>query len=120
VFPPSDHNGPTQGLIIPSLTLPAALRRPTPYGQTLGEVRILLLGRKGAGKTLLSSILLDGNEDVVEVGSWESGDDGEVIRASTYWIEHKDAHGLEKYEPAHNVELTEIAGYEQDSNVCSR
>ncbi len=34
-----------QGLIIPSLSLPDALRRPTPFGQTLGDIRILVLGR---------------------------------------------------------------------------
>ena len=36
-------------LIIPSLTLPLSLRRPTPYGQGVGEVRLLVLGRKGCG-----------------------------------------------------------------------
>jgi hypothetical protein len=115
--PSSDHHELTQGLIIPSLTLPAALRHPTPYGQTLGDVRLLVLGRKGVGKTSLSSILLDGNEDVVEIGTWESADHGMAIRASTYWIEHRDAHGLETFEPARNIEIVEIAGYEHEDEA---
>ncbi|KAH8997921.1 hypothetical protein EDB92DRAFT_1307296 [Lactarius akahatsu] len=36
----------TQGLIIPSLALPAALRQPTPYGKTLGDIRLLALGKR--------------------------------------------------------------------------
>ncbi|KAF8064968.1 hypothetical protein FPV67DRAFT_162804 [Lyophyllum atratum] len=113
--PPSEHphaRDSTQGLVIPSLTLPAALRRPTPYGQTVGDLRILVLGSKGAGKSFLSGILLEDNEDVVEVGTWENADHGRIIHASTDWIEHRDAHGLEKFEATRNVEIVELSGYE--------
>ncbi|KAF5384432.1 hypothetical protein D9615_003466 [Tricholomella constricta] len=107
----------TQGLVIPSLTLPAALRRPTPYGQTVGDLRILVLGSKGAGKSFLSGLLLEDNEDVVEVGIWEDAEYGRVIHASTDWVEHRDAHGLEKFEPTRNVEIVELPGYDHTTNT---
>ncbi|GLB39697.1 hypothetical protein LshimejAT787_0702070 [Lyophyllum shimeji] len=113
--PESEHQrarDSTQGLVIPSLTLPAALRRPTPYGQTIGDLRILVLGSKEAGKSFVSGLLLEDNEDVVEVGTWEEADYGRVIRASTDWIEHRDAHGLEKFEPTRNIEIIELSGYD--------
>jgi len=71
---------------------------------------------------------LEDNEEVVEVGTWEDpvGSSGEgdeemvllamqgakVLHASTAWIEHNDAHGLEKFEPARNVEIVELSGYD--------
>ena len=48
---------------------------------------------------------------------WEDIDGGRVLRASTYWIEHRDAHGLEKFEPAHNIEIVELAGYDYHDDV---
>ncbi|KAF8647318.1 hypothetical protein AX16_006780 [Volvariella volvacea WC 439] len=133
----------TQGLIIPSLTLPSALRRPTFYGQTLGDLRLLVLGAQGAGRHIVEGLLLEENEHIIEVGEWEdyfsqdpiddadaaeSGLVGQtlratpdggiglstvkVIRASTDWVEHRDAHGLEKFEPMRNVELIEVSGYD--------
>ncbi|KAF5350463.1 hypothetical protein D9756_008620 [Leucocoprinus leucothites] len=101
----------TEGLIIPSLTLPAALRRPTAYGKAIGELRLLVLGNQGTGKTFLTNLLLEDNEAVVEVGNWEETEHGKVLYASTDWIEHRDAHGLEKYEPIRNVEIIELPGY---------
>ncbi|KAG6917330.1 hypothetical protein DXG01_002901 [Tephrocybe rancida] len=109
----------TNGLVIPSLTLPTALRRPTPYGQTLGDLRLLVLGSKGVGKSFVSGLLLEENEDVVEVGAWEGSEDGRVIHASTDWIEHRDAHGLEKFEPTRNVEIVEFPGYDSTTNSHS-
>ncbi|TEB32764.1 hypothetical protein FA13DRAFT_1731279 [Coprinellus micaceus] len=128
----SDAAGATSGLIIPSLALPPALKRPTPYGQTVGEVRLLVLARQGAkvggGRGFVANLLLEDNDDVVEVGEWEEpvrggleneeeeemvllGKTGaKVLRASTDWVEHADAHGLEKYEPARNVEVCELPG----------
>jgi hypothetical protein len=99
------------------LTLPTALRHPTPYGQTLGDVRLLVLGRKGAGKTRLANILLEGNEDIVEVGAWEDTIYGMTIRASTSWLEHQGAEGLERFEPSKNVTIVEISGYNENDHV---
>jgi len=108
-----DH---TQGLIIPSLTLPAALRRPTTWGQTIGDLRLVVLGSKGSGKTSLCTLLLDDNDDVVETGGWEDLDDGrgKMVRASTDWV---DPHGVESFEPAKNVEVHELPGYEHTDDV---
>ena len=114
--PQSDHaREPTQGLIIPSLTLPEALPRPTQYGKTLGDVRLLVIGDAADDHALVSSLLLDDNEDVVDTGDWEAIRDGSVLHASTDWIEHKDAHGLEKFEPSRNVEL--IARHDMHGDV---
>jgi len=110
--PPQDYlHEHSQGFIIPSLTLPAALRHPTPYGQTLGDVRLLVLGRKEAGKTKLANLLLEGNEDVVEVGAWEDTVHGTMVRASTSWVEHQGAQGLERFESSKNITIVEISGY---------
>lgn len=110
------------GLIIPSLTLPDALRRPTPFGQTLGNLKVLVLGGQGAGKSFLTGLLLEDNEDVVDVGTWEDwngGSDsyGKVLRASTDWVEQRDVFGLERYEPTRNVEIVELPGYSHDADV---
>ncbi|KAI6165295.1 hypothetical protein EDD17DRAFT_1438254, partial [Pisolithus thermaeus] len=51
-------------------------------------------------------LLLDDNEDVVDPGIWEETDEGSVLRASTDWVEHRDPHGLEKFEPSRNVEIS--------------
>ena len=132
-----DGHQATSGLVIPSLTLPPALKRPTPYGQTLGDLRLLVLARHGAapgGKGFLATLLLEDNDDIVEVGEWEDpvtaheeeldnetiqlGKAGaKVLRASTDWIEHTDAHGLEKYEPMRNVEVVELPGYDALTDV---
>ncbi|KAH9903268.1 hypothetical protein C8Q73DRAFT_832085 [Cubamyces lactineus] len=117
----------TSGLVIPSLTLPSPSRRPTPYGQTLGELRLLLLGPKGTDTNAIASQLVDDNEDVVEVGIWEEdpraggssarGKRKATLRASTHWVEHRDAHGLERVEPARNVELVELPPYDPYGEV---
>lgn len=114
--PHSDHaRESTQGLIIPSLTLPEALHQPTPYGQTLGDLRLLVVG----GKDFLTKLLLEDNDDIVDEGQWEDTGFGRILRASTDWIDHRDAHGLEKFEPTRNVEINELPGYECNNNVCS-
>lgn len=111
---PSEHaRESTQGLIIPSLTLPEALHQPTPYGQTLGDIRLLVVG----GKDFLAKLLLEDNDDIVDTGEWEDSGYGRIRRASTDWIDHRDAHGLEKYEPTRNVEINELPGYECNDNV---
>jgi len=40
-----------------------------------------------------------------------------LLRASTDWVEHRDAHGLEKFEPIRNVEILEVPGYEHIDDV---
>lgn len=118
--PQSDHaRESTQGLIIPSLTLPEALPRPTQYGKTLGDIRLIVIGDAAEDRTLVSSLLLDDNEDVVDTGDWETTSDSFVLRASTDWIEHKDAHGLEKFEPSRNVELIVCRNIQGDVRVCN-
>ena len=107
-------------LVIPSLALPAALPHATTFGRTLGDLRLLVLGEKGVGKTTFANLLLKNNDDVVEIGGWEYFDEegqANVLRASTHWIEHGDAHGLEKFEPAKNVEIIELPGYDQHAEV---
>ena len=100
---------PAQGLIIPSLTLPAALRQPTPYGKTVGDVRILVFGSTDPGASSVADMVLEDNEDVVDVMPSEVTHNGHVVRASTDWAEHRDAHGLEKFEPTNNVEIIDIS-----------
>jgi hypothetical protein len=75
---------------------------------------------------------LEDNDDVVETGEWEDivvDVDGEDtgngrplmtmmrIRASTDWLEHRDPYGLEKFEPAKNVHVYEVPGYEHTDDV---
>ena len=107
---PEDHS---LRLVIPSLTLPAALPHPSPYGQSLGDVRLLILGRKGIGKTTLANLLLELNDDIVHVSGWE----GNVLSASTDWLDLGDVGGLEKFEPALNVQITELPGYDPQRDV---
>ena len=107
----------TQGLIIPSLTLPASLRQPTPYGKTVGDVRILVFGNADPGGSSVTDVLLEDNEDVVDVGPSEVTHNGRVIRASTDWAEHRDAHGLEKFDPTHNVEILDVSKLVSASEV---
>lgn len=106
----------TQGLIIPSLTLPSALKQPTQYGKTLGQVRLIFLCRKGAAENLTVQLLLDDNPDIVDVESWEQLEYGRLMRASTDWVEHLDPHGLDKFEPTRNVEVIE-ACYDHSDDV---
>ena len=107
----------TQGFIIPSLTLPAPLRQPTPHGKTVGDIRILAFGNADLGPSSIVDLLLEGNEDVVDVGPSEAIHHGVITRASTDWVEHMDAHGLEKFEPTHNVEILDISGHASAGDV---
>ncbi|KAF9011723.1 hypothetical protein BDQ17DRAFT_784403 [Cyathus striatus] len=80
----------------------------------MGEVRLIVVG-KGTKKVVGEMLDMDDSEDVVDVGRWE----GDVIRASTDWIEHLDAHGLEKYEALKNVEVRviEVLDDEEDDII---
>jgi hypothetical protein len=106
------------------------LTQPTPFGQTLGVLRLLVLGAQGAGKSFLTGLLLEDNEHVVEVGAWEDWEEGvrasrgatsfgygKVLKASTDWLERRDAYGSETYEPTRNVHIVELPGYAQDADV---
>ena len=79
---------------------------------------MLVLGAQ-AGKSFLTNLLMEDNEDVVEVGMWEDSDDhaGKVLKASTDWVEVKDGLGLERFEPLRNVEIVELPGYGYDTDV---
>ena len=110
-----EHEDHALRLVIPSLTLPAALPHPSPYGQTLGDLRLLILGRKGIGKTTLANLLLESNDDIVHVSGWERN----VLTASTDWLDNDDNGGLEKFEPALNVQITELPGYDPQGDVSS-
>jgi hypothetical protein len=113
---PSNDN-PSEGLVIPSLVLPAALKRPTIYGKTIGDIRLIHLTRSPTDSAFVQ-LLLDENEDVVDVGSWEQFSHGRSIRASTDWIEHSDAHGLERFEPSKNIELVQVIASDNQPPVC--
>lgn len=114
----SDHDRESvQELIIPSLTLPAALRPPTAYGKTLGDVRLLVLDADMANGSSFTSTLFEENEDVVDIGVSEPTKNGFVQRASTDWVEQRDAHGLERIEPAHNVEILQLPTYNPNDEL---
>ena len=136
--PPSLVGPSPLSLLIPSIPLPHSLRHPTPFGQTLGSLRILVL-RSGSSPNL-TSILLEDNEDVVDVGEWEAwpgagnadefADLGKAVKASTDWKrrlaqgnynarfsggESENAEeSLFEFEPSRNVEIVEL---ERDVNV---
>ena len=44
--------------------------------------------------------------------------DGLVVRASTDWIEHNDAHGLAKFELTRNVEILDVSKLASTGEVC--
>lgn len=111
---PRSGNHSLHDLIIPSLSLPPPLNQPTPFGQTLGLLRLLILGPQGAKKSFLTGLLLEDNEDVVQVGAWEDWEDAKVLKASTDWLELNDA---ERYEPTRNVHIVELPGYSDDADV---
>lgn len=76
--------------------------------------------------SVIASQLVDDNEDVVEVGLWEEdqheglsvrGKRKAVLHVSTDWIEHRDRHGLERVEPARNVEIIELPPYDSHTEV---
>jgi len=115
-----DHHELNQGLIIPSLTLPSALRQPTDFGKTIGDVRLIVVTGSGAGSSFIAKLLLEDNEDIVDFDPWEQLDYGRMLRASTDWQAQHDPHGLEKYEPVRNIEIVELPGYTQSDSVSVR
>jgi GTPase SAR1 family protein len=83
-------------------------------GELLGNVKLLILGAKGSGKTLLAEMLVHGNPDVVEVGEWvDSPGLGRALFAETRMDgETMGAPG--------NVRLVEVAGFDQTDDVSLR
>jgi septin family protein len=79
----------------------------------LGDLKLLILGSNGIGKTTLANLLLESNDDIVHISGWE----GNVLTASTDWLDREDSVGLEKYEPALNVQITELLGYDPQGDV---
>ena len=104
------------GLIIPSLSLPAALQHPTPYGQTVGELNLIFVGPSGSGKASLAEYFVRG-DDVIDVGEWEPVDGGRILHASTDWIEETDLHGLERFEGTKNVTVIDLDSFDTSDNV---
>jgi predicted GTPase len=82
---------------------------------------LLVLGARGTGKSSLINQLVsvEENEEVLDFSGWEDCDGVLAMKASTHWLEHRDAHGLEKFEPAKNVEIVELPGYDQSDEVKS-
>lgn len=72
------------------------------------------------------SLLSDHNyPELVHVGQWDdlTLDDSEemvaqTIRMSTDWIEHREAHGEDRYEPSSNIELVHLREYDSQEQVC--
>lgn len=96
------------------------------YGQTLGDVRLVVLGCAASGAEDIAQTFADEEcEEIVEVGQWEDfeleADEtvrARILKISTDWIEHRDAHGLEKHEPSRNVEVVLLQDYGPDGDVC--
>lgn len=107
----------TAGLIIPSLVLPEALRQSTVFGKTVGDLHLIILGDR-------AELLLEDNDDIVHIAEPEelsvSGVRFRFLRVSTDWVERNDAHGLERFEPAHNIEIVEIDHGGSSEDVSSR
>jgi predicted GTPase len=72
----------------------------------LGIVDLYIFGRKGAGKTAVANMLVDGNDDVVSSLGW----DHNVLTASTAWKDARMRKG------ARNVRIIEIEGFDEDDD----
>ncbi len=85
----------------------------------MGDVRILVLGNADpSASSSIAAMLLEDNEDIVDATPSEVTNNGHVlVRASTDWAEHRDAHGLEKFEPTHNVEILDISKHASAGEV---
>ena len=121
-------------LVIPSLTLPPPLPQlsaeqdnwrnqgtvrdkeraaapTTIYGETLGRLDLLVLGRKGAGKTALANTLVDANnEDIVINDGWDRG--RRVLSAATV-AARRSSH------QTYNVTITEVDGFDEEDSMVS-
>ncbi|KAG8802063.1 hypothetical protein FRC17_006493, partial [Serendipita sp. 399] len=94
-------------------------QRTTAYGETLGNLELYVLGKKGIGKTTLINALLEGNEDIVAKSEWShrelSASDAEldVMVASTTWLDIGAKKGM------NNVKIHELDGFDDDGEKAS-
>jgi predicted GTPase len=75
----------------------------------LGTLDLFIFGRKGAGKTAVANMLVEGNDDVVSVLGWEDG----TLTASTAWKDARTRRG------ARNVRITEAKGFDEEEDEVS-
>jgi len=61
--------------------------------------------------------MIEDNQDVVEVVTSEATGHGGLLRASTDFIEHHDAHGFGRFEPTRDVEILEVWGCQHVDDV---
>ena len=78
----------------------------SPYGETLGNLELFIFGRKGAGKTAIANMLVEGNDDVVSILGWED----DTLTASTAWKDARTRQG------AGNVRITEVKGFDEEED----
>lgn len=72
------------------------------------------------------SLLSDHNyPELVHIGQWDdltlAGSEevvAQTIRMSIDWIEHREAHGGDRYEPSNNMELVHLREYDSLEQVC--
>lgn len=117
-FSSGEHPESLSHLILPSLALSRTAsvsglgdhvnsQQPTRPPAPLGNVRLLVLGRHGAGKTLLCESLVQGMAHPVEVHGWNHEDGvGRVLTAAT------DERGLA------NVSIARLDGWDDAEEVC--
>ena len=79
----------------------------------MGDLRLPILGGERIEETTLTNLLLESSDDIVHVSGWE----GDVLTASTDWLDHEDNKGLEKFEPAMNVQIVRLPGYDPQGDV---
>jgi hypothetical protein len=101
----------THSLILPSLSLDTTEESASNLsGELLGHIKLLIVGAKGSGKTLLAETLVHGNPDVMDVGEWMDESVGRVLSAETRMeSETMGAPG--------NVRLVEMLGFDQTDEV---
>lgn len=103
--------GEDAGLIIPSLELPAPLKRPKTYGESIGDVRVVVVGT-GCRELVDELLVVDEEEDgvIVDSGMWtEEEYVGSVRRASTFWEDSGRGKG----------NIVFVAVDDWDDSVCS-
>lgn len=108
--------------------MPSPIRRATPYGKIVGDVKLLVLSRSDVDAEDFLKVLTDEQcEDYVHIDPWETidldylgleGTEGRHVSISTDWVEHKGRHGPERYEPLRNINITHLPEYDSHDDVC--